>query len=197
MNFTNSVVGKRWMAFAGIVWFAYVVFHMVSLLNFHAGKEIFNDFYTWFNQLPFYYLMVAVLIFSLGLHVFTAISRQLANNKSKGVGNKKPYPKEIPRVVAWSGASTLLMFVVFHFVQMQLLDQTDLHQQLLNIFTQPIMLIVYVLGTITLSTHLHHALSNVLQTLGVSSKQNNPWVVLIVLILFFGFVSVPVSIIYA
>jgi len=185
------------MAFAGLTWFFYVIFHMVSLLNFHTGKDIFNNFYIEFNQSSIYYLMVMILTVSLGFHVFTAISRQLANNQSKGIGYEKNYPQEIPRVVAWGGTSTLLVFIVFHFVQMQWLDKADLYQQMLNIFTQPIMLAVYALGLITLSAHLHHALSNVLQTIGVSSKQYHLVVVLIVLMIFIGFSSILVSVMYA
>jgi succinate dehydrogenase / fumarate reductase cytochrome b subunit len=196
MSFTSSVAQKKWMAFAGLIWFFYVIFHMLSLLNFHVGKDVFNDFYTEFNQSPIYYLMVAILIASLGFHVFTAVSRQLANNQSKGVSYEKIYPKEIPRVIAWGGASTLLVFIVFHFVQMQWLDTTGLYQQILSIFSQPIMWVIYALGLITLSAHLHHALSNVLQTLGVSSKQYHLVVILIVLMVFIGFASIMVSVIY-
>ncbi len=197
MNFTSSVAQKKWMAFAGLTWFSYVIFHMLSLLSFHTSKDVFNNFYTEFNQSPVYYLMVAVLITTLGFHVFTAVSRQLANNQSKGVGYEKTYPQEIPRVVAWGGVSTLLVFIVLHFVQMQWLDKTDLYQQMLNIFTQPIMLVFYALGLLTLSAHLHHALSNVLQTLGVSSKQYHLVVALIVLMIFIGFSSILVSVMYA
>ena len=197
MSFTSSVAQKKWMAFAGLTWFFYVVFHMVSLLNFHVGKDVFNDFYIEFNQSTVYYLMVVILIVSLGFHVFTAVSRQFANNQSKGSGYEKTYPQEIPRVVAWGGASTLLAFIVFHFLQMQWLDKTDLYQQMLSILSQPIMWVIYALGLITLSAHLHHALSNVLQTLGMTSKQYHLAVVLIVLLIFAGFSSVLVGVMYA
>jgi succinate dehydrogenase / fumarate reductase cytochrome b subunit len=197
MSFTNSVIQKKWMAFAGLTWFFYVIFHMVSLLNFHAGKDVFNGFYTEFSQSPIYYLMAVALITTLGFHVFIAMSRQLANHQSKGSGYEKTYPQEIPRVVAWGGAGTLLVFIVFHFMQMQWLDKTDLYQEMLSIFIQPIMWVIYALGLITLSAHLHHALNNVLQTLGMTSKQYHLVVVLIVLLIFIGFSSVLVGVMYA
>jgi len=80
---------------------------------------------------------------------------------------------------------------------MQWLDTTGLYQQILSIFSQPIMWVIYALGLITLSAHLHHALSNVLQTLGVSNKQYHLVVILIVLMVFIGFASIIVSVIYA
>lgn len=182
------------MAFAGLTWFSYVIFHMLSLLSFHTGKDAFNNFYTEFNQSPIYYLMILALIATLGFHVFTAVSRQISNNKSKGTTYKKSYPKAISRFVAWGGASALLVFIVFHFLQMKFLDKTDLYQQILNIFTQPIMLLIYVLGVLTLSAHLYHSLGNVGQTLGVSSKQYHLLIALIVLGIFFGFVSIPLGV---
>ena len=197
MSFTNTIIRKKLMSFAGLVWFAYIVFHLLSLLNFHFGKDVFNNFYTWLNELAVYHLMVLILMVTLVFHVFTAVSRQISNNKSKGIGNINTYPKTIPRVVAWSGASALLAFIVFHFVQMQLLNKTDLYQQMLDIFAQPILLIIYTLGALTLSVHLHHSLSNILQTLGISSKQYHLLVMLIVFGLFIGFISILVSIIYA
>lgn len=195
MSFTKSVFYKRLMAFAGLVWFAYIVFHVLSLTSFHFGKETFNDFYTGLNETTLYGLMVWVLTVVLVFHVFMAISRQMANHKSKGLVNQKSYPKAIPRVVAWGGAFTLLAFIVFHFMQMQLLDKTNLYQQLLDILTQPIFVIIYIFGSLTLSVHVHHVLGNVLQTLGISSKQYHLLVVLIALGLFVGFVSIPVSVI--
>lgn len=183
------------MAFAGLVWLTYIVFHLFSVLKFHSIVQNFDNFYTWLNELMLYHLMVWVLIVTLAFHVFAAISRQISNNKSKGFVNKKAYPKAIPRVLAWGSATTLLAFIVFHFVQMQWLDKTNLHQQLTDILTQPIFLIIYILGLLTLSAHVHHALSNILQTLGISSKPYHSLAILIALGLFVGFVSIPVSVI--
>ncbi len=94
------------MAFAGLVWFVYVIFHMLSLLVFHSGNEVFNQFYDWINHLAVYHLLVLTLIALLVFHVGSAISRQLRNNVSKGQSYKKPYPLAIPRIVAWGGVST-------------------------------------------------------------------------------------------
>ena len=185
------------MAFAGLVWFAYLLFHLFSLLIFHSGNIAFDDFYSWLNQLPVYQLMIWLLIATLIFHAVTAFMRQLANNISKGQPYHKAYPHGVPRIIAWGGASTLLLFIVFHFVQMKLWidDSLSLYQQLTTLLSQPLMLAIYALGMITLSAHLHHALSNVLQTLGISSKPYHLLVILIVAGLFIGFASIPVSVI--
>ncbi len=183
------------MTFAGIFWFFYVIFHMLSLLNFHFGENAFDGFYAWFNQLLVYQLMLLMLLVLLGFHVIVALSRQFVNNISKGQAYQKSYPYGVPRFVAWAGVGVLFVFIIVHFMQMKLLDKPNLYQYMFELFSQPVMLIIYTLGVITLSTHLHHALTNVLQTLGISSKPYHLLVVLLVLILLVGFISIPMSVI--
>ncbi len=199
MNFiNNTIVQKKLMAFAGLIWFVYVVAHVLSLSSFHFGKQAFNDFYHWFNGSIIYWPILFVLATTLAFHVFTAVTRQLGNNVAMGANRyHHSYPKIIPRFIAWSGAAMLITFIVFHFVQMQLLSGLDPYQQISNIFTQPVMWLVYIFGLIALGMHLHHGLTNVLQTLGISSNQYNLIAIFIVLALLFGFISIPVSVIYA
>ncbi|SFV89155.1 Succinate dehydrogenase cytochrome b subunit [hydrothermal vent metagenome] len=182
------------MSFVGLTWFFYVIYHVLSLQNFHKGQAVFNNFYIQMNQWSIYHIATILLVLLLLFHVITAISRQLSNNISKGQAYKKPYPYGIPRIVAWSNAILLLIFIVFHFVQMKILINGNLYQQLSELLIQPLMFGIYLLGIITLSAHLHHALTNVLQTLGISSKTYNVLVVLLVFLLFIGFISIPVSV---
>lgn len=198
MSFISAIARKRLMALAGLIWFGYVVIHSLSLFSFHLGQQVFNDFYHWFNNSIIYWPMLLILGVTIALHIFTGITRQLSNNIAIGANKYHyRYPKIIPRFIAWSGAATLLAFIVFHFVQMQLLNGSDPYQQIVDIFTQPLMLVIYALGMLTLGMHLHHGLTNVLQTLGISSRQYNLVAILIVLVVILGFVSIPVSIIYA
>ncbi|WPE16830.1 hypothetical protein R5P06_01885 [Candidatus Thioglobus autotrophicus] len=197
MNFFNhTATRKKWMATAGLIWLLYLVFHLLSLLNFHSGKDTFNDFYHWFSQTPFYAFMLVLLIATLIFHVITAVSRQLYNNTSAGVRYQKKYPEAIPRVLAWGGAAALFAFIVFHSVQMTLLiDKVDLYQSIVSMFSNPIMWLIYGLGLITLAAHLHHGLTNVLQTFGLSSKHHHAAAIGIVLVVVVSFISIPMSVI--
>jgi succinate dehydrogenase / fumarate reductase cytochrome b subunit len=197
MNFfNNATTSKKWMATAGLVWLLYLVFHLLSLMNFHSGKVAFNDFYQWFVQTPFESIMVVLLIATLSFHVIVAVSRQLKNNVSAGARYKKAYPKAIPRVIAWGGASTLFAFIVFHFIQMKfLIDEVDLYQSIVLMFSNPLMWLIYCLGLFALGAHLHHGLTNVLQTFGLSSKHHHGVAIAIVLVVIGSFISIPVSVI--
>ena len=199
MNYTNNrtVSLKKMMATAGLFWFFFLIFYLLGALTFHSGEEAFTAFYVWFNGSIFYPVLATLLIATLAFHVVVAVTRQLSNNISSGDRYKKPYPKAVPRIVAWSGASIILIFIITHTVQMLSINTVDLYSEITNIFQRPIMWVIYGLGMIAISTHLHHGLSNVLQTLGVSSKQHKGIALLIVLLIMAGYASIPLGILYA
>jgi succinate dehydrogenase / fumarate reductase cytochrome b subunit len=199
MNYTNNrtVSLKKMMAMAGLFWFFFLIFYLLGALTFHSGEEAFTAFYVWFNGSIFYPVLATLLIATLAFHVVIAVTRQLSNNISSGDRYKKPYPKAVPRIVAWSGASIILIFIITHTVQMLSINTVDLYSEITNIFQRPVMWAIYGLGMIAISTHLHHGLSNVLQTLGVSSKQHKGIALLIVLLIMAGYASIPLGILYA
>ena len=91
----------------------------------------------------------------------------------------------------------MLAFIVIHSVQMLSTETVDLYQEIHSIFNQPLMWFIYGLGLLSLSTHLHHALTNVLQTLGISSSQCHGLAVFIVVVIMAGFASIPLGILNA
>lgn len=186
---------KRIMALSGILWITYLIIHMLANLNFLTGEDNFNGFYRWFHEAVILrWSMIGLLILSLLFHVYTAIARQLESNKKRSIAYKKPYPKAVPRLIAWSGAALLLSFIVFHFFQMQLLETRDFYAEVTAIFKDPIMLVIYALGFLSLAAHLHHALGSVGQTFGLTHKQHNSFVIAFVVFLVGGFALVPLSI---
>ena len=197
MNSTNSrtILLKKLMAIAGLIWFVYLIYHLLSVLTFHSGEVVFNAFYSWLNSSWIYPVLLTLLGSTIVFHIYVAVTRQLDNNKSTGIGYKKSYPKAVPRVVAWSGATLIFLFIVIHSVQMLSVDETNLYQHMVLIFSNPLMWVIYGLGMIAISAHLHHSLSNVLQTLGVSSKQHHNLAWLIVIVIMLGFASIPLSIV--
>ena len=197
MSFTNNrtILLKKMMAVAGLIWFIYLIYHLFSVLTFHSGEAVFTAFYTWLNSSLIYPALLTVLASTIVFHIYVAVTRQLANNKSSGERYKKSYPKTVPRIVAWSGAALVFLFIVIHSVQMLSIDTSNLYQQMEEIFSDPWMWAVYGLGMLAISVHLQHGLSNVLQTLGVCSKQYQKLAWFIIIIIMVGFASIPLSII--
>ena len=199
MNFTNNrtVSLKKMMAVAGLFWFFFLIFYLLAALTFHSGEQAFTAFYVWFNNSIFYPILASLLIVTLSFHVYVAITRQLSNNVSSGDRYKKPYPKAIPRIVAWSGAAIILIFILTHTFQMFSTNTVDLYSEIQNIFKRPIMWGIYGLGMVAISTHLHHGLTNVLQTLGISSKQHKGVALILVVLMMAGYASIPLGVLYA
>ena len=199
MSFNNNrtVSLKKMMAVAGLFWFFFLVLYLLAALTFHSGEQAFTDFYVWFNNSIFYPILASLLIVTLSFHVYVAITRQLSNNVSSGDRYKKPYPKAIPRIVAWSGAAIILIFILTHTFQMFSTDTVDLYSEIQNIFKRPIMWGIYGLGMVAISTHLHHGLTNVLQTLGISSKQHKVLALILVVLMMAGYASIPLGVLYA
>lgn len=191
----NTYQRKRIMALAGLIFFAYLVLHMLTNLNFLTGADNFNGFYRWFNEAVILrWSVIGLLILSILFHTYTAITRQLDSNSKRHLAYKKPYPKAVPRLIAWSGATLLFSFIGFHFVQMQLLETNDFYAEVTTIFQNPLMLIIYALGFVSLAAHLHHALGNVGQTFGRTHQQYHGFVWLILFLLIGGFLAIPISV---
>ena len=199
MNFTKNrtVSLKKLMAVAGLIWFVYLIFHLFSVLTFHSGEAVFTGFNVWLQSSILYPILLGVLLLTLSFHVVTAVSRQLSNNVSSGDRYKKPYPKAVPRIIAWSGATIILLFIVIHSFQMLTVDVVDLYGEIERIFRSPHYWAMYGLGMIAISTHLHHGLTNALQTLGISSKQRKGLALSIVVLIMAGFISIPIGVLYA
>lgn len=191
----NNHQKKRLMASAGVLFVAYLIIHMLTNLNFLTGSDNFNDFYHWFNEaIILRWSIIGLLILSILFHVFTAVSRQLDSNTKRSIAYKKPYPKAVPRLLAWGGAFTLFCFIVFHFFQMQLLETDNFYQEVHAIFTNPLMFVIYTLGFVALSAHLYHALSNVGQTFGLKSKHHHGFALALVVFLVGGFSLIPINV---
>lgn len=191
----SEINKKILMTMAGLFWVIYLVLHMFINLNFLAGSESYNSFYTWFhNAIILRWTVWLFLIISIFTHIFIAVSRQLDSNSKRTTNYKKTYPKAIPRLVAWSGAGLLASFIVFHFIQMQTVITHDLYSEITAIFYNPFMLVIYGLGFIALGAHLYHSLTNVGQTMGWSSKQRHFLISFFVFTLIVGFSSAPIRV---
>lgn len=186
---------KRLMAIAGLFWLLYLIIHMVLNLQYFQGEKVFNGFYQDFrNSGWLYFLFNTLLVSGLLIHVYIALARLIDSDKRRLTHYKKRYPKGIPKAVAWSGVTILLVFIILHTIQMLTLSET-LFLATIYIFKSPWYIAGYGLGLLALAAHLHHGLSNVAQSFGKSHNQYQWLVLSFITILIAGFASIPLSII--
>jgi len=186
---------KRTMAIAGVVMTAYLLFHMLSNLTFF-NEAMFSGFYDWYNG-PVRWLVLAIMVAAIAIHVKAAIKIRKVNAKARTVQYHKHDKFHIPAPLVTVSVIFLLSFIVIHMIQTLLFDSADVYGELVALFDSIWMVLFYLAGLFVLMMHLQHSLANVLQTLGKTSLTCNTLVWAGVLLLSGGFASIPLSIYWA
>lgn len=182
---------KRLMAVAGLVLTAYLVLHMLTNLSFIAPAS-YEAFYAFYNQplirWPLWLLFTAAVL----VHVIVAIQIRLVNGRARQVSYRHRQHHWIPAWLVNIVISLILLFIIWHMAQMQAFGHGAVYAQTLALFSSGWQVLVYLAGLLLLATHLLHSLTNVLQTLGITSRQFAGVCIAGVLILMVGFALVPV-----
>jgi succinate dehydrogenase / fumarate reductase cytochrome b subunit len=187
---------KRKMAIAGVVMTAYIIFHMLSNLSFFC-EDSFTAFYAWYNGGVVRWLVLAVVVAAVAIHVKAAIKIRKVNAKARTVQYKKHDKLHIPAPLVTLSIIFLLAFIVIHTIQALFFDSSNVYVELHKLFESPFMVLFYLAGLFVLMMHLSHSLANVLQTLGKTSVTCHVLVWVGVLLLIGGFAAIPVSIFWA
>lgn len=182
---------KRLMAVAGLVLTAYLVLHMMTNLSF-IDPASYEAFYAFYNQplirWPLWLLFTAAVL----VHVIVAIQIRLVNGRARQVAYRHRQHHWIPAWLVNIVISLILLFIIWHMAQMQAFGHGAVYAQTLALFSSGWQVLVYLAGLLLLATHLLHSLTNVLQTLGITSRQFAGVCIAGVLILMVGFALVPV-----
>ena len=184
---------KRTMAIAGLVMFGYLVFHMLSNLTFFS-KELFNEFYQWYNVGIIRWLVLSVMVVVIGVHVRTALKIRVINANARSVNYYRHDKIKLPAFVVTASLLFLLFFIIIHVIQTLGFSTADVHQETVILFQSFWMLIFYIAGLFVLSMHLQHSLANVMQTLGKTSVTSQSLAWLVTLSLAAGFALLPIYI---
>ncbi len=181
---------KRTMAIAGVVMTGYLIFHMLTNLNFF-DRAAFTAFYDWYNGSIIRWLVLLTMTVAIGLHVKTAIKIRRVNAKARTIDYKRHDKFKIPALFVTLSILFLLGFIVIHVIQTLTFDSNDTYAELLQLFQSPWMLLFYLAGLFVLFMHLQHSLANVLQTLGKTSVSCHALVWTACVLLMGGFAIIP------
>ena len=184
-------VNKRLMAMAGLVLTAYLIFHMLSNLSFFSPEQ-YQAFYDFYNQplirWPLWILVAASLVF----HVIVAVQIRLHNSRARVHAYQHRQHHFIPAWLVSIVITLILLFIIWHMAQMWSFGGADIYGQTLTLFSSVLQLLIYLGGVLLIGLHLQHSLTNVLQTLGKTSKQFYWISTAIVVLLVLGFAIVPI-----
>lgn len=222
INFYRSTIGKKVVvALTGALFILFVIGHMLGNLKTFMGVDPVSgvhhlDHYAHFLRSMGHeflghgtalWLVRIGLLGALILHVITVF---LLRRQNKAARPAK-YARQKFSSVSWAsysmwwGGLLILVFIIFHLLH---LTTGDLHfdgfkegavyANVYHAFQHWYLTLFYVLAMVALAFHLYHGVWSLFQTLGLDRPDRNLCLrrlaILIAVILFIGFISVPVAV---
>ncbi|MFZ4798498.1 MAG: succinate dehydrogenase cytochrome b subunit [Bacteroidia bacterium] len=189
--FSSSLGQKLIMAITGLFLISFLVVHCTlnSLIFLNDDGVTFNAGAEFMATNPLIRIVEVVLFIGLLLHVVKAFVLIKNNNKSRpvkyaaydGKANSKWYSRSMGIL-----GSLLLIFLVIHlnhfWVGTKVLQYNgtivghNTFHELVEVFHNPLNVLVYLLGVISLGYHLMHGFQSAFQTLGVNHKKYTPFI---------------------
>lgn len=211
--FWQSSIGRKVIvAITGLMMVLFLVGHLSGNLLVFVSPEAYNDYAKFLHDLLHgagVWIARIGLLVALALHVAATISLTIENRKAR-----PGYAKEntvqatkSSRLMAWSG-TTVLVFIVFHILQYtaRVTDDTlyqlgkgdDVYAMVIAGFQDPLVSIFYIIALTLLCSHLSHGIGSIFQTLGLRTRKTRALIdkgsTAVSLLLYVGFVSIPVAI---
>lgn len=217
----RSSVGKKiLMAFTGFIWFGFLIGHMAGNLKAFEGAEVFNDYahhLRVFGEpiLPekgFLWAFRGLMFAALLIHAWFAwdtsrqswSARQTKYRKQANLNFDFASP-----FMRWGGV-LILVFLVYHILHMTTgtvhpsFDSggpgriPDAYANLVTGLSNPLVAGFYGLAMLAVCLHLYHGVWSMFQTLGAAHPKyaalRRPFAVIVAILVFIGFISIPVSI---
>jgi succinate dehydrogenase / fumarate reductase cytochrome b subunit len=192
---SRSSLGKKYlMGFTGLVWFGFVIGHLIGNYLLLVGRDAFDGYGYFLETMGHHALLYVVEVFLLvvlATHVLNGFQVALLD---KGKARKTRYAvtgnaggksrKTIAsKNMIWTGI-ILLLFLIFHIATMKFgvfsdmstyklqdgPEVRDLYKRVVEWFSKPGVVIGYVLVMAMLSAHLSHGIWSAFQSLGLLER---------------------------
>jgi succinate dehydrogenase / fumarate reductase cytochrome b subunit len=185
--FLGSTVGKKAvMAVTGVVLVGFVLGHMLGNLQLYLGPAALNAYGRALRELGHggaLWVVRAVLLVSVGLHVWAATSLFLVSRAARPVSYRRERFERstyASRTMRWSGP-ILLLFVLYHLAHFTVGNahpafvEGDVFHNVVTGFRSGPVVLFYEAAMLALGLHLYHGVWSMLQTLGLSHPRYNRW----------------------
>jgi succinate dehydrogenase / fumarate reductase cytochrome b subunit len=214
----NSVIGKKVvMAVTGGILILFVIGHMVGNLKIFSGPEEINAYSRFLREVGWpelgygqlLWIVRSVLIVSVILHIVAALQLTRMNWQARPVGyeSRKNVETSWGAVTMRWGGLLLAVFIVFHLFhftggmvgfQPGQFEHLMVYQNVVAGFQVWPISLFYIIAMGALCLHLDHGVWSMLQTLGWVNLDNTKSIRavsrVVALIIFLGFISVPISV---
>jgi succinate dehydrogenase / fumarate reductase cytochrome b subunit len=214
----NSVIGKKVvMAVTGAVLILFVIAHMVGNLKIFSGPEEINAYSRFLREVGWpelgygqlLWIVRSVLFVCVILHIVAATQLTLLNRRARPVDyetRKNVETSWAALTMRWGGVllAIFIVFHLFHFTggmvgfQPGQFEHLMVYQNVVAGFQVIPISLFYIIAMGALCLHLDHGIWSMLQTLGWVNLDNTKGLRIlsriVALIIFAGFISVPISV---
>jgi succinate dehydrogenase / fumarate reductase cytochrome b subunit len=210
-SFWQSTNGKKAvMAVTGAILFLFVIGHLAGNLQIFESRERLNAYGHLLKNLgELLWIVRAVLIVCVVLHIWATVQLALRNLKARPIGykvKKSVASNYADRTMYWSGP-IILAFVVFHLLQFTAgklhpgapaFSDTDIYYNVVAGFSVWWVSAWYIFSMILLGFHLRHGIWSAFQSLGANHPRHTPvlkqaalWIAIAITA---GYISIPVAV---
>ena len=179
--FSSTVGTKLLIGVTGVALFIYMLVHLAGNVLVFGGPEFFNEYSHKLISNPLIIPIEIGLLLVFLLHIYKAVTMWMGNNAARPVAyNKKelaggPSRKSVASSTMIGSGLFLLAFVIIHVKQFKFgswylvtdSDVRDLYRTEMEVFQNPLWVVVYVVATLLVGLHLRHGISSAFQSLGL------------------------------
>jgi len=214
-DFYRSTLGKKAvMAVTGIIFWGFVLGHMLGNLKLFLGAEALNTYAHWLREVGYpgipheglLWIIRLVLLAAVSLHVHAALTLTLLNRRAR----PQDYADRELQQIGWAERSMrvsgilLIVFIVFHILHFTTgqahhdFQPGNVYGNVVSAFHISWMALIYVVAMALLGLHLYHGLWSLFQSLGWNHPRFNPWrrafAVVFAILISLGFMAVPLAV---
>jgi succinate dehydrogenase / fumarate reductase, cytochrome b subunit len=209
--FSSSVGTKVLIGITGLLLFLYLVLHLAGNALVFAGPEVFNEYSHKLISNPLIIPIEIGLLAVFVVHIYNAIRNFAANRAARPVAYQRKElaghtsRKSLSSSTMIASGLLVLLFVIVHVKQFKFGSyyQTvandavrDLYRTELEVFQNPLWVIVYVLGTVLVGLHLRHGIASGFQSIGfdhpIYTRRLTTWSVILAVVIGGGLGIIPI-----
>ena len=209
--FSSSVGTKLLIGITGLLLFLYLVLHLAGNALVFAGPDVFNEYSHTLISNPLIIPIEIGLLAVFLIHIYKAIRNLVANRAARPVAYQRKElaghtsRKSLSSSTMIASGLLVLLFIIIHVKQFKFGSyyQTvandavrDLYRTELEVFQNPLWVVVYVIGTVLVGLHLRHGIASGFQSIGFDhplyTRRLTTWSVILAIVIGGGLGLIPI-----
>lgn len=184
----TSIFKKLIVASAGFLLILFAIFHLAGNMLMLVSAQAFNQYSAGLIANPFIYPIEIALLLVILTHVILALRLQLENRRARPerykVRKRTGHGSTLASSTMSYTGTILLTYLIFHIWQLKFgpiymvtyngVEIRDLQRLVLEYFSNPVNVVLYVIAMSAFGVHLSHGFWSVFQSVGFNHVKYTP-----------------------